>query len=317
MDLNKAFQKETKRKGLGDIENVKTRKMLRGLKNEAVGIAFVIPALIPLLVFTIYPIIRSFVLGFYSYNMVSAMKFVGWRNYRRLFESPEIWKTIGVTLGYVIVILPVVLLGGFLVSILLSTKTKSSVVFRTIYFAPHVTSMVAMSSVWLFIFHPQYGIANRMLEAFSLPPVRWLNQASTAFWCICIVSIWRTLGYDTLVFIGGIQNISDDVMEAATIDGASSFTKITRIIFPLVSPTSFMLLILNTITIMKMYTVINVLTGGGPANSTQNLVVMLESYAFKRFQIGYASAISNILFVLILVIHVVQRFLERKVQYDQ
>lgn len=303
--------------GGGYTKSRSKTKTLNLLKNEVIGIGFILPSLIPLLVFTIYPIFRSFYLSFFSYNMVTQMKFVGWRNYKRLFQAPEIWKTIGVNLSYVLVILPVVIIGGFILSVLLSKKTRSNVIYRTIYFAPHVTSMVAMSSVWLFIFHPQYGIANRMLEAFSLPPVRWLNQASTAFWCVCIVSIWRMIGYDTLVFIGGVQNISDDVMEAATIDGASAFTKVTKIIFPLVSPTSFMLLILNTITIMKMYTVINVLTGGGPAGSTQNLVVMLENYAFKRFQVGYASAISNVLFFLILVIHVFQRFLERKVQYDQ
>ena len=155
------------------------------------------------------------------------------------------------------------------------------------------------------------------LEIFGVTPVRWLNQASTAFWCICWVTIWRMIGYDTLVFIGGIQNISSEVLEAATIDGATTWQRIRHILFPLVSPTTFMLLILNTINVMKMFTVINMLTDGGPAKSTQNLVIMLQDYAFNRFQIGYASAISNILFVLILVIHIFQRKLEKKVQYDQ
>ena len=294
--------------------NARKAKML---KNEAVGIAFVLPALIPLLIFVIYPVVRSIVLSFFSYNMVTAMKFVGFRNYAKLFGSAEIWETILRTLGYVLVILPVTLLGGFCLSLLLSVKSKSSVFFRTLYFAPHVTSMVAMSSVWLFIFHPQYGALNMALEIFGIAPVRWLNQTGTAFWCICWVTIWRMLGYDTLVFIGGIQNISDEIIEAATIDGATAWQRIRYIMFPLVSPTTFMLLILNTINVMKMFTVINMLTDGGPANSTQNLVIMLQDYAFNRFQIGYASAISNILFVLILVIHIFQRKLERRVQYDQ
>lgn len=293
---------------------LRTRK---ALKNEVIGIAFILPALIPLLVFIIYPVIRSFYLSFFSYNMIKDMRFVGLRNYTKLFGSEQIWNTILRSLGYVVVIMPFTLIGGFLIATLLTSKTKSSVIFRTIYFAPHVTSMVAMSSVWLFIFHPQYGAANMILGAVGIPPVRWLNEVSSAFWCICVVAIWRMIGYDTLVFIGGIQNISDEVIEAATIDGASTFQKLKSIIFPLVSPTSFMLLILNTISIMKMFTVINMLTGGGPANSTENLVIMLHDYAFNRFQIGYASAISNVLFLLILIIHVFQRFLERKVQYDQ
>ena len=294
-----------------------TTKRLKALKREASGIAFVLPALIPLAVFVIYPIIRCFVLSFYSYNMTSAMKFIGWRNFTKLLRNEDALLAILRTLQYALVVLPVVLLGGFALGIMLSGKSKVNVFFRTLFFAPHVTSMVAISSVWLFIFHPQYGALNMLLSLLNIAPVRWLNEPSSAFWCIAFVTMWRMLGYDTIVFIGGIQNISEDVMEAATIDGANRWTVIRRIIFPLTSPTTFMLMILNTITILKTFTVINVLTGGGPAKSTQNLVIMLHDYAFNRFQIGYASAISAILFLLILVIHVAQRTLERKVQYDQ
>ena len=164
----------------------------------------------------------------------------------------------------------------------------------------------------------RFGYQERVvLGTLGIAPVRWLNEPGTAFWCIAFVTMWRLLGYDTIVFIGGIQNISGDVLEAATIDGASRLDVIRHIIFPLTSPTTFMLMILNTITILKMFTVINVLTGGGPAKSTQNLVIMLHDYAFNRFQIGYASAISTVLFLIILVIHAAQRTLERKVQYEQ
>lgn len=294
-----------------------TKKMLNGVKREALGIAFILPALIPLLIFVIYPIIRCFVLSFYSYNMTSAMKFVGWRNFQKLFSRKEIWDTIFHTLRYALIVLPVVLFGGFTLGVALSKKSKVNVVYRTLIFAPHVTSMVAISSVWLFVFHPQYGAVNMVLESFGIMPVRWLNEASTAYWVISFVNIWRMIGYDTIVFIGGIQNISGEVLEAATIDGASRWRMIRHIIFPLTSPTTFMLMILNTISILKMFTVINVLTGGGPAKSTQNLVIMLHDYAFNRFQVGYASAISTVLFLLILVIHIAQRTLERRVQYDQ
>lgn len=294
-----------------------TKKKLNQVKQEAIGIAFILPALIPLLIFVIYPIIRCFVLSFYSYNMTSTMKFVGWRNFQKLFSRKEIWDTIFNTLRYALIVLPVILLGGFALGVALSKKGKVNVVYRTLIFAPHVTSMVAISSVWLFVFHPQYGAVNMLLETFGMMPVRWLNEPATAFWVISFVNIWRMIGYDTIVFIGGIQNISTEVLEAATIDGASRWRTICHIIFPLTSPTTFMLMILNTIGILKMFTVINVLTGGGPAKSTQNLVIMLHDYAFNRFQVGYASAISTVLFLLILVIHIVQRTLERKVQYDQ
>ena len=294
-----------------------TSKTCKALRQEAIGIAFVLPALIPLAIFVIYPILRCFLLSFYSYNMTSPMKFVGWRNFQKLFGGKDIYDTILRTLRYALVILPFTLLGGFSLGVMLSGKSKVNVVFRTIFFAPHVTSMVAISSVWLFILHPQYGALNMLLGAVGVPPVRWLNEPSTAFGCIAFITMWRLLGYDTIVFIGGIQNISYDVLEAATIDGASRWKTIRYVIFPLTSPTTFMLMILNTITLLKMFTVINVLTGGGPAKSTQNLVIMLHDYAFNRFQIGYASTISTVLFLIILIIHIMQRTLERRVQYDQ
>ena len=129
--------------------------------------------------------------------------------------------TIGRTFRYALVILPVTLAGGFSLGLLLSSKSKANVFFRTVLFAPYVTSMVAISSVWMFIFHPQYGALNSLLALVGIPAVRWLNETSTAFGCVAFVTMWRLLGYDTLVFIGGIQNISADVLEAATIDGAN------------------------------------------------------------------------------------------------
>lgn len=293
---------------------IRTRRLI---KQEAVGIALILPALIPLAVFVIYPIIRCFVLSFYSYNMTSPMKPVGWRNFEKLFSRNDIYDTILRTLKYAATILPVTLFGGFSLGAMLSEKKRVNVVYRTLFFAPHVTSMVAISSVWLFILHPQYGALNMVLSAMGITPVRWLNEARTAFWCVSFVTVWRLLGYNTIVFIGGIQNISSDVLEAATIDGAGRMKTLRHIIFPLTSPTTFMLMILNTITLLKMFTVINMLTGGGPAKSTQNLVIMLHDYAFNRYQMGYASAISLILFFIILAISIAQRMLERLVQYDQ
>lgn len=291
---------------------------VRSLKQEAVGIAFLLPALILLTTFVILPMIESFRLSFYSYNMATSVpKFIGLRNFQKLFSGKEIYDTIGRTLTYAVIILPTTLILGFTMGLLLSSQKKINVVYRTILFAPRVTSMVAISSVWLFILHPQYGMFNLVFGLLGLPPVRWLNSPDTALLSIAMITVWRMLGYSTIVFIGGIQNISTDVLEAATIDGASRRQQIWHIIFPLVSPTTFMLMILNTIDILKMFTTINVMTGGGPAKSTQNLVVMLYDYAFDRYQIGFASAISVVLFLIILTINVVQRLLEKKVHYDQ
>ena len=176
--------------------------------------------------------------------------------------------------------------------------------------------MVAISVVWLFIYNPQYGLLNTVLGALGIAPVRWLNEPASALPSLALIAIWRMLGYSTVVYLGGIQNISDEINEAARIDGANTLQTVWHITVPLVSPTTFMLLILNSIEVLKMFTTINVMTDGGPAKATQNLVVMLYEYAFRRYQLGYASAIALILFALILIVNLVQMALERFVNYD-
>ncbi|MCI5956685.1 MAG: sugar ABC transporter permease, partial [Clostridiales bacterium] len=222
------------------------------------------------------------------------------------------WRTV----QYAIIVLPVTLILGFLLALMLKRSSKLNVVFRTMLFTPRVSSMVAISVVWLFIFNPQYGLLNSVLGLFGVPPVRWLNETSSALPSIALITIWRMLGYSTVVYLGGIQNISEDVLEASTIDGANALQTVWHITVPLTSPTTFMLLILNSIEVLKMFTTINVMTDGGPAKATQNLVVMLYEYAFRRYQVGYASAIALVLFLLILIINLVQMACERFVSYD-
>lgn len=288
----------------------------RILKQEAKGVAYTLPALVLLVLFTIYPMIDALITSFYNWNLTSKKRFIGLYNYQKLLGSSEIYQTIGQTLQYVAIVLPVTLIFGFLLALLLKKSSKTNVVFRTLLFTPRVSSMVAMSAVWLYIYNPQYGLLNNILSSLGFSPVRWLNDTSSALPSLAFITIWRMLGYSIVVYLGGIQNISSEIMEAARIDGASTLRTTWNIIVPLVSPTTFMLLILNTIEVFKLFTTINVMTEGGPAKSTQNLVVMLYEYGFKKYQLGYASAIAMILFLLILVINIIQLSLEKHVNYD-
>lgn len=283
---------------------------------EIKGVAWTLPALTFLALFTLYPMISSIITSFYNWNLTSKKKFIGLYNYQKLFGSPEIYETIWRTLEYALIVLPVTLVLGFLLAILLKKKSRPNVFYRTLLFTPRVSSMVAISVVWLFIYNPQYGLLNTVLGSLGLAPVRWLNETATALPSIALIAIWRMLGYSTVVYLGGIQNISEEINEAARIDGANAFQTMWHITMPLVSPTTFMLLILNSIEVLKMFTTINVMTNGGPAKATQNLVVMLYEYAFRRYQLGYASAIALVLFLLILIVNLVQMALERYVNYD-
>lgn len=288
----------------------------RHLMQEVKGVAWTMPALVFLITFCIYPMINAIITSFYNWNLTGRKKFIGIYNYRKLFRDPEIWETIGRTVEYALYILPATMILGFILALLFRKSSKLNVVFRTLIFMPRVSSMVAISMVWLFIFNPQYGLLNQALGLVGIKPLRWLNEKETALFSVALVTIWRMVGYSSVVYLGGIQNISEDVLEASTIDGANSIQSIWHIVLPLVSPTTFMLLILNTIEVLKLFTTISVLTGGGPAQSTQNLIIMLHEYAFKRFQVGYASAIALVIFVLILSINLIQMAFERFVSYD-
>ena len=286
------------------------------LAQEAKGVAWTLPALTFLVMFTLYPMVNAIITSFYNWNLTGRKKYIGGYNYQKLFSYPEIYETIWRTLQYAIIVLPATLIFGFILALLLKKSTKINVLFRTLLFTPRVSSMVAISVVWLFIYNPQYGLLNSVFGLFGIAPIRWLNDPALALPSLSIITIWRMLGYSTVVFLGGIQNISEDVLEASTIDGANPLQTVWHITIPLVSPTTFMLLILNTIELLKMFTTINVMTDGGPAKATQNLVVMLYEYAFRRYQLGYASTIAVVLFVLILAVNLLQMALERFVNYD-
>ncbi len=286
------------------------------LAQEAKGVAWTLPALTFLVMFTLYPMVNAIITSFYNWNLTGRKKYIGGYNYQKLFSDPEIYETIWRTLQYAIIVLPATLIFGFILALLLKKSTKINVLFRTLLFTPRVSSMVAISVVWLFIYNPQYGLLNSVFGLFGIAPIRWLNDPALALPSLSIITIWRMLGYSTVVFLGGIQNISEDVLEASTIDGANPLQTVWHITIPLVSPTTFMLLILNTIEVLKMFTTINVMTDGGPAKATQNLVVMLYEYAFRRYQLGYASTIAVVLFVLILAVNLLQMALERFVNYD-
>ena len=291
----------------------KTRKLLN---TEAKGLAFVFPAFVLLILFTLYPMLNTVGTIFFNWNLGGRKKYVGTYNYQKLFSSNEIFQVLKNTFLYVIIIVPITMVIGFILAMMIKKKSKVNVVYRTMIFTPHIASMVGLSVVWLYIFNPQYGVLNKVISIFGFSPLRWVNETSTALISICIVTIWRMIGYDVIVFMGAIQNIPLDIIEASHIDGASQFKSIKSIILPLVSPSSFMLFILNTVSVLKLFTSIENMTGGGPGTSTTNLVMMLYNYAFRRYQMGMASAIAVVLFVIILIINLFQMYLEKYVNYD-
>lgn len=293
--------------------NTKTKK---AWQKEIKALLFILPALVLLFAFCIYPMFFAIKTSFYSWNMTSPMKFVGWKNYDKFFTNPTPIKALFTTFKYVLYILPSSLILGFLLALLVAKPSKLHTVARTIIFIPHIASIVASCAIWLFLMNPQYGIINKILSTLGLPTFRWLNDVETALPSVSFITVWRQVGYNMIIFIGAIQNVSGEIVEAAKIDGANKFQVVRKIIIPMVIPTGFMLMILNTISIFKMFTVIEALTEGGPAQSTQNLVYLIQKTAFNDFALGYAFAMSVILFLIILATNLLQMSLEKYVSYD-
>lgn len=287
------------------------------VKNNISGYLFILPAFLLLGTLNLFPILRNLYLSFTSWDMVvGSPSFIGLENYAELFSSRDFYESLWVTAAYALLYVPATLAAGFFIAVLLTKSSRVNIVYRTIFFAPHVTSMVAMSAVFLFIYHPQYGTLNTILGSLGLPAVPWLNSKSTALVSLVFMNIWKSIGFCAVVYLGGLLNISGELEEAADMDGASRLQKLWHIKIPLVSPTTFMLVIMLTIECFKVFTQINVMTGGGPDGSTTNLITYMFMQAFDQFRVGYGGAVAIVLLACVLIVNIIQMSFERFVNYD-
>ncbi len=279
---------------------------------------FLLPTTLVLLTFHIIPIFYSVGLSLYRWDLIGPAKFVGLKNYINLFKDPLFWKSIKNTIIYSIGAVPGGMIVALLVALLLNSKIKGLGVYRTIYFIPVITSLNAVAIVWKFIYHPNYGILNKLLTLIGLPPQKWLLDPKLAMPCIIVMSIWKTMGYNVIIFLNGLQNIPTHLYEAADVDGASSWQKFRHITWPLLTPVTFFILIMSTIASFKVFAQIYIMTPtGGPLNSTTVMVFYIYNLAFREMRFGYGAAMAFELFLIIFTLTLVQRaFIEKRVHYQ-
>ncbi|TVY01869.1 carbohydrate ABC transporter permease [Paenibacillus cremeus] len=289
------------------------------LKENVTGYVLLAPALIMLGLFVIIPIIYSFGLSFYSWDMLRPNPtFVGLDNYSRLLSDEEFYLTLKRTLLYALMTVPASMLLGLIFALLLDKGAKAWLLaYRSVFFAPMVTSAVAISVVWMWIYHPDHGLMNAILKPLGIGPFRWLNDEHTSLVSLAIMSIWKSSGYCVILYLAGLQSIDPHVEEAARMDGANGWHIVRHIKVPLLGPMTLLMLILQTIEQFQTFTQVNVMTQGGPAQSTELLVVQLYHYAFEMFQMGYASAIAITVFIIILALTLLQMaVVGRRVHYQ-
>jgi multiple sugar transport system permease protein len=282
---------------------------------------YLLPSLIIFTVFTFFPAFFSMVVSTFRWNLPGKAMFIGLENYIYLFtdaiEAPIFWQSLGNTF-YFAVGVPINLIISLLLALLLNRKIRGVGVFRTAFFLPTITSTAAISVVWLWLFHPaQYGLFNSILISLGIPIQSWLRDPLLAMPCLIAMGIWSGMGYNIIIFLAGLQSIPSTYYEAAKIDGANTFSLFRFITWPLLGPTMFYVLTVGIINSLKAFTEIDVMTQGGPLNATNTTAYYLYQNAFQFFQMGKASAIAVLLFLLMLLLTWIQfRFVDRSVHYE-
>ena len=278
---------------------------------------FTLPAMIPMAVFWIYPILKSGWLSFTDWDyMTPEYNYVGVENYTSVLTNSGFWSAFKTTVLFAIgTIIPIIILGLF-VALLLGNELKGKSIYRFLVFSPWVTPTVAISIVWSWIFEPKGGIANQILSTLGLPELQWINSSETALLSIIIVTVWKAVGYSAIFYLTAIDKIPRDRYEAASLDGAGFWKKLFYITLPGVSPTTFFLCIITMVDALKAYDQIQILTQGGPAGSTRTLTYLFYQLGFEQFKMGQASAVAIIIVAITVALSYTQfRLSKRWVNY--
>ncbi len=268
-------------------------------RNLINGLLFISPWLFGLMVFTIYPVLASFYYSFTQYDVVSPPKWIGLDNYIEAFTNdPLFYRAIGNTLWYAAVALPLGLLVSVSVSLLLNMKVRGLAIYRTIFFLPSIVPDVASALLWGWMLNPQFGLVNQLLKRLGLPGLGWLADPTWSKPALVLIGLWG-FGGSMVIYLAALQDISEQLYEAAELDGAGSWAKTWNITLPMLTPTIFFNLVLGLIGTFQYFTTAFVLTGGGPAGSTSFYALLIYNNAFRYFKMGYASALSWLLFAFV------------------
>ncbi len=290
------------------------RRLLR--EETLFGYALLLPALVVFGVFSYYPIARALHISLLDWDGISKTpQFIGLGNYARALSDPLFHRALRQTIYYTAGIVPGTMLIGLFLATLLNSKLKGRTAFRTIYYLPSIAPTVAASVIWKLILDGNWGLLNYVLRRVGLPTPNWLFDPQWAMIAIIIMGVWANAGYQMVIFLAGLQGIPNVYYEAAQIDGAGRWAQFRFVTLPLLSYTTFFVLITSVIGSFQVFGSIYILTNGGPLQSTIVMVFLIYQRAFKYFQMGYGSALAYILFAIVLLLTLLQFWAGRKLVY--
>jgi multiple sugar transport system permease protein/sn-glycerol 3-phosphate transport system permease protein len=291
---------------------------IRALKNFISAMLFLSPSLLIFILFVFIPLLKTVQLSLYLTNPIGEMKaFIGLENYQRIIEEPNLLNSLRVSFTFALYVVPATILLALFLAVLSNVQLRGISVFRVIFSSTIAISGVSISLVFLFLFNPVNGVLNYLLDLANLPRVPWLVSDATALISVSMVTVWLSLGFCTILLLAALQGISQELYESATIDGAGFWQSFRHITLPLISPTIFFLMVVQTLNALQAFAQINILTSGGPNQSTEALVYLIYRSFYFNNQYGVAGAMSVVLFFLMFLLTLIQfGVLERRVFYS-
>ncbi|NPV67958.1 MAG: sugar ABC transporter permease [Anaerolineae bacterium] len=286
-----------------------------GVKRWVWVMLFLSPGLLGLLVFIVGPVIFSLGLTTFEWNLLTPPQFIGLQNYASLGQDPRFWAALEHTALYTVLYVPAVMAVAFMLALLLNQPLRGRAFFRMAFYVPVVSSWVAVSMMWRWIFNPQYGLMNFLLGLLGIQGPAWLFDPATALYAVVIASVWKDSGFSTVLFLAGLQGIPHEYQEAAQIDGANAFQRLRYITLPLITPTAFFVLITTLIGAFQVFDQMYLMPVEYAQRGTTVLVQLIVNNAFRYQRMGYAATLSWVLFAVIFAITVVQLRLQKRWVY--
>ncbi|MDO9397610.1 MAG: sugar ABC transporter permease [Herbiconiux sp.] len=285
-----------------------SRRSAAERREARAGYLFVAPSMIGFIVFVLGPLVAVGYFSLTEYDVISPPRFVGLDNYVRLFGDERLQQVYVNTIIYVVAAVVLINVFALLFAVLVNQKLPRALtyVFRSAYFFPSLVALVYVSLIWQALFQRDTGIINYYLQAVGMAPVDWLNSPDQSRLSVIIVDVWRNIGFAMLIYVAALQEVPKELDEAAQIDGAGPITRFRRVTLPMISQAVFFNVTMTVIGAFQIFESIIVLTGGGPGDSTRSVVMYIAEKAFSDFQLGYASAISVTLFLIVLVVTLIQ-----------
>lgn len=285
-------------------------------KTFLVAMAFILPFFILYTVFTIWPVIQGFYVSLHKWGLMGKLKFIGFDNYTKFLGDKNFWGALKNTAFFTLITTPMLVITAMVLAMLANRATRMKKGLRIIYYLPSVLSVSVASFIAKYTFTPYTGLVNGTLHAIGALPkdkeLQWLQNPNLVWITISLMTVWWTIGFSMLLYLSALQDISNDIYEASAIDGATKTQQLFHIVLPLLKPTTWLVLLLQMIGCFKVFGQIYMITGGGPASSTRPLIQYIYENAFEKNNMGYAAAMSYVLFGILLVLSLGQQILQRK-----